>query len=154
MDLFEIQQRFKSERDCEKYLESIRWPSGVECKHCSSHEVYKRNGAKGYKCRTCNSSFSVTAGTIFHSSKLPLIKWFFAISQILSAKKGISSLQLSRSIGVNPNTAWLIQFKIRTAIKTDILLKGIIEVDETYVGGFLRNVHKHLREKKIPIREE
>jgi transposase-like protein len=85
---------------------------------------------------------------MFHSTKLPLSKWFMAISIILSAKKGVSSLQLSRTICVNKNTAWYMQKRIRESMKTDIILNGIIEVDETYVGGSLGNMKAKEKKKR------
>lgn len=152
MDLYKIYETFKTSSDCHDYLASIRWPLGVSCVYCQSKKVYSRHGSNGYKCSGCNKSFTVTTGTIIHSTKLPLLKWFLAIAQILSAKKGISSLQLARTIGVNRNTAWYMQHRIRKAMKTDILLKGIVEVDETYIGGALANMHKSKKQKRNPYR--
>lgn len=152
MDLFKIYDSFKSTSDCHAFLASIRWPEKVRCAYCSDEKVYKRNGSNGYKCGSCNNSFTVTTGTIFHSSKLSLLKWFLAVSQILAAKKGISSLQLARTISVNKNTAWYMQYRIRRAMKTDVLLKGIVEVDETYVGGALANMHKKQKLKRNPYK--
>jgi transposase-like protein len=150
MDLFEIYSRFKTERDCHSYLIEIRWPDGIKCVYCSSKIVYRRSYGNGLKCGCCNKSFTATVGTIFHASKLPLMKWLLAMSQILAAKKGISSLQLARTLHVNKNTAWYMQQRIRKCMKSDILLKGIIEVDETYVGGSLGNMTKAKKEQKTP----
>jgi transposase-like protein len=152
MDLFEIYKTFDSEPDCQRYLASIRWPEKVECVYCRSKKVYCRSRCNGYKCPGCNKSFTVTTGTLFHSTKLPLLKWFLAIAQILAAKKGISSLQLSRTIAVNKNTAWFMQHRIRRAMKTDVLLRGLVEVDETYIGGALVNMHKNQKQKRNPYR--
>lgn len=152
MNIHEIHTKFKTERDCHNYLIDIRWPNGVSCPHCNKKEVYRRSWELGFKCRSCNSSFSVTAGTMFHSTKLPLSKWFLAISVILSAKKGISSLQLARTINVNKNTAWFMQKRIRESMKTDILLEGIIEADETYIGGALGNMKPALKKRRNPYK--
>jgi transposase-like protein len=89
---------------------------------------------------------------MFHSTKLPLSKWFLAISVILSAKKGISSLQLARTIDVNKNTAWYMQKRIRESMKTDILLDGIIETDETYIGGALGNMKLTEKKRRNPYK--
>ena len=148
MDLFKIYEEFKTERQCVDYLIGLRWPEGVACVYCASGKVYYRSYGNGLKCRCCNKSFTVTTGTIFHSTKLPLSKWFLAIAQILAAKKGLSSLQLSRTIKVNKNTAWYMQMRIRAAMKTDIILSGIVEIDETYVGGALRNMSEKQKDKK------
>jgi transposase-like protein len=150
MDLFEIYSRFKTERDCHSYLIEMRWSDGMKCVYCSSNTVYRRSYGNGLKCGHCNKSFTATTGTLFHASKLPLLKWLLAISQILAAKKGISSLQLARTIHVNKNTAWYMQQRIRKCMKSDILLKGIIEADETYVGGSLGNMTKAKKEQKKP----
>lgn len=150
MDLITIYQTFKTEKDCHTYLINLRWQAGIECVYCKSNKVYRRTQGNGLKCRSCNSSFTVTTGTIFHSTKLPLIKWLMAISQILSAKKGISSLQLARTINVNKNTAWFMQKRLRQAMSSDIILKGIVEIDETYIGGELKNMHEQQKIKRNP----
>lgn len=149
MNLFEIYQSFKTENDCQEYLIQLRWPNGIECIFCKSDKIYRRSYGSRLKCRCCNKSFSVTAKTIFHSTKLPLSKWFFAAVQILSAKKGISSLQLARTINVNKNTAWYMQMRIRAAMKTDLLLRGLIEVEEGLIIGEVRLKNPAMRDKKI-----
>lgn len=150
MDLFEIYSRFKTERDCHSYLIEMRWPDGIKCVYCSSTNVYRRSYGNGLKCGRCNKSFTATVGTIFHATKLPLMKWLLGVSQILAAKKGISSLQLARTLDVNKNTAWYMQQRIRKCMKSDVLLKGIVEADETYVGGSLGNMTKAKKEQKKP----
>jgi transposase-like protein len=102
-----------------------------------------------HHCNNCNKSFTVLVGTIFEASKLPLPKWFVAISLVMNAKKGISSRQLSRHIRVNKDTAWYVQKRLRDAMKNkkDNLLKGIVETDETYIGGKVRNKHKKERKQ-------
>lgn len=117
MDLYSLQQTFQSEADCRNFLTQLRWPNGVQCPHCEHKKAYRKSIPGHFKCAKCSSSFSVTSGTIFHCSKLPLLKWLIAISQIASAKKGISSLQLSRTLSVNKNTAWYIQFRVRLALQ-------------------------------------
>ena len=99
-----------------------------------------------HHCNNCNTSFSVTVQTVFHKTQLDLQKWFLAISIILNAKKGISSRQLARDLGVNKDTAWYMQMRIRKAMtQGSELLKGIIEADETYIGGKNKNRHKSKR---------
>jgi transposase-like protein len=97
-----------------------------------------------HTCLSCNCSYNVTVGTVFENSNLPLMKWFWALSLILSAKKGISSMQLSRDISVNKNTAWLLQMKIRNAMSKDEIqqLSEIIEVDVTFLGGKVKRNHR------------
>ena len=147
--ILSIVQRFTSQESCIDYLESIRWPDGPICTHCSSTHIHNRKNSNRHLCRDCNRSFSVTVGTIMHSSKLPLPKWFAAIFLIVNAKKGISSLQLARDLDVNKNTAWYLQKRIREAMSSgsDGLLRGIVEVDESYVGGSMTNMHKSYKKE-------
>lgn len=135
MNLIDITTELNTHEKCLKYLERQRWDGLPVCPYCSS----KKSSPKGtrYTCLGCNNSYSVTVGTVFEDSNLPLYKWFMAIALILSAKKGISSMQLSRDLSINKNTAWLLQMKIRKAMKQDddVVLNGIVEADETFVGG-------------------
>src|ERR1700751_2603291 len=134
MDLLKIIKLYKTQGACINYLETMKWDKKPCCSYCKSHSVTKRKKSFRYLCNNCNKSFSVLVGTIFENTKLPLPKWFLAIALILNAKKGISSRQLSRDLGVNKNTAWYIQMRIRAAMQEDDkeLLNGIIEIDETY----------------------
>lgn len=152
MNLFDVYKTFRSEKDCHNYLIGLRWPEGIKCVYCQGDQIYRRSYGNGLKCRSCNNSFSVTVGTIFHASRLPLSKWFLAIAQILAAKKGISSLQLARTINVNKNTAWYMQQRIRLAMSSDVLLSGIVEVDETYIGGALGNMSRKKKLKRNPYK--
>lgn len=146
--LLTIAQRFGTQDACIKHLESVRWSNGILCPYCESKHIHNRKNSHRHLCRDCNRSFSVTVGTIMHSSKLPLPKWFMAIFLIVNAKKGISSLQLSRDIGVNKNTAWYMQKRIRAAMSgSDGMLKGIVEVDESYIGGSMTNMHKSYKKE-------
>lgn len=135
MDLIYIAKHLNTQRKCVKYLEEKRWNGIPTCPYCGS----QKSGAKSlrHNCLDCRNSYSVTVGTVFENTNLPLMKWFMAISLILNAKKGISSMQLSRDISVNKNTAWLLQMKIRNAMasNTPDQLGGIVEADETFVGG-------------------
>ncbi len=148
MDLYSIYQKFRSEKSCHEHLKKVRWPNGVICPFCEGKSIHHRKDDSRMKCKSCNSSFSSTSKTIFHSTKLPLLKWFAAISVIISAKKGISSLQLARTINVNKNTAWYLQMRLRKAMKEEQYLKGLIEIDETYIGGNLANM-SHKRKQKV-----
>lgn len=146
--ILSIALRFGTQEACIEHLESIRWPDGPVCTHCGSCHVHNRKNSNRHLCRECNRSFSVTAGTIMHASKLPLPKWFAAIFLIVNAKKGISSLQLARDINVNKNTAWFVQKRIREAMSgSDGLLRGIVEVDESYVGGSMTNMRKSYKKE-------
>jgi len=163
MELIKMIEKYNNKSKCITYLEKQRWADTPKCPYCNSTKSSKKPKEYRHTCLNCNRSFSVLVGTIFESTRLPLTKWFAAICLILNAKKGISSLQLARDIGVNKNTAWYLQKRIRRAMQdNDSILKGIVEIDETYVGGSLSNkhyftklksgkYHKTGMEHKIPV---
>src|SRR5207302_1692058 len=151
MDLMKLFEQFGSDQKCRMYLERLRWPGGIRCIRCDSIKIsfiYKRNQ---FTCDTCDYRFSVTAGTIFHDSHLPLPKWFAAVFLICESKKGMSALQLKRTLKVAYKTAWYLCHRIREAVKDadTSLLSGICELDETFVGGKAKNMHKDVRARKI-----
>lgn len=149
MEILEVVKKFSTQESCVAYLEEIKWDNKPICPYCGSAKSTKRKDPLRHKCNKCNRSFSVLIGTILESTKLPLPKWFVAMCLILNAKKGISSLQLARDIGVNKNTAWYMQKRIRQAMsEDDTLLQGIIEADESYVGGSLVNKHEKIKQEK------
>ena len=118
LSLLEFQRLFGSEEQCEAALEKARWPDGFRCPRCDGHDhglVYGRR-LKRYQCRNCGHQATLTAGTIMQATKLPLTTWFLAFYMIGQAKNGISSLELSRHLGVNYETAWLLQNKILRAM--------------------------------------
>ncbi len=138
MNLKQLFQKFPTQEDCISHLEQIRWGNKPVCPYCQSHKISKHNnnGRQNWQCQTCTRSFSVTVGTIFHHTHLDLRNWFYIIALIVNAKKGISSCQVSRDIGVRQGTVWKIMHKIREILgtKDGELLKGIVfEMDETYV---------------------
>ena len=154
MNLIEVMERFPDQEACISHLEQIRWQGKPVCPHCDSPYVAPKNetqeegevGRTGrYNCHACRASFKVTCGTVFHHTKIPLQKWFMAIALIVNAKKSISSCQLSRDLNLTQKTAWFILTRIRAemARKTSpIVLQGIIEADETYIGGKPRKENK------------
>jgi transposase-like protein len=137
INLVNLIERYRSEDSCRARLEELRWPDGVVCSRCESMNVASIEDRHQYQCRSCRYQFSVTAGTIFHDSHLPLWKWFMAVYLIIESKKGISANQLKRTLGVSYKTAWYLCHRIRAALnEVDAqLLKGIVEADETFVGG-------------------
>lgn len=144
MNIIQIFQRFPTQESCIEHLEKARWGGVPKCPYCASENTHPNDGR--HYCYNCKTSFSVTVGTIFHRTHLPLQKWFLAISLILNAKKGISALQLSRDLEVNKNTAWRVSMQIRKAMsqmENRELLSGIIEMDETYIGGKPRKGRKY-----------
>ena len=150
---------FQNSDAAREYLESVRWPNGPVCPHCGAAEsrVYRlegKGGAKGtqaraglLKCGECRKQFSVTVGTVFERSKIPLHQWLLASYLLCSSKKGISSHQLHRTLGVTYKTAWFMAHRIREAMREPNPPKlggggKVVEADETYIGGRLRNQHR------------
>ena len=151
MDLITLMDKFGSSEKCRAYLEDLRFPDGVFCLRCESKKIsriYKRNQ---FVCDACNYQFSVTVDTIFHNSHLPLQKWFAAIYLMCESRKGISANQMKRTLKVAYKTAWYLCHRIRKAVESGdgALLTGIVECDETFIGGKAKNMHKADREKKI-----
>ena len=149
LTLDEIQQRFGTDEKARRYLEEIRWPNGVVCPHCKNAdqkriwEIQSNEAAKIraglYQCAECKKQFTVTVGTIFEDSHIPLRKWLVAWYLLCSSKKGVSSLQIQRMLGLGSyRTALFMMHRIRYALAHPAftgMLKGVVEVDETYVGG-------------------
>lgn len=146
MNLLQLFTKFQDNQQAIDYLEQIRWRDGVICTKCGSNKTCKhREKTKTrWQCWNCHHIFSVTVGTIFHHSHIPLNKWFMLIALMLNAKKGLSSLQASRDLGLRPMTTWSMMHRIRKAMATDQaeLLKGIVEMDECYIGGKPRKENK------------
>ena len=130
---------YSTDAKCRELLERLRWPNGVACIRCGSMGISEIESRNQYDCNDCRYQFSVTVGTIMHDSHLPLRKWFLAIYLMCESKKGISALQLKRTLGVAYKTAWYLCHRIREAMGNDPFdgptLLGIVEVDETLVGG-------------------
>jgi transposase-like protein len=137
MNLVKLVERFRSEDECRAYLEELRWPDGVVCPRCDGTVISRIKERHQFDCDSCRYQFSVTAGTIFHDTHLSLWKWFAAVYLIVESKKGISAKQMERTLGTTYRTAWHLCHRIRAAFnEVDAqLLKGIVESDETFVGG-------------------
>lgn len=153
VSLVKLIENFGSEDKCRAYLEELRWPDGVTCPRCSGTTISRITKRKQFDCDSCRYQFSVTAGTIFHDSHLPLWKWFLAIYLICESKKGISANQLKRTLEVSYKTAWYLAHRIRAAMGEveGSPLVGIIEVDETLVGGKRRGVGAGYRQNKAVV---
>lgn len=140
LSLTEFLARFGTLAQCEVALERNRWPAGYVCARCThrKHYVVWHGGAKTFQCQACRHQVTLTSGTIFHSSKLPLTKWFQAMYMLTQSKNNVSALELSRLIGVCYRTAWRVKHKLLEVMarrESDRLLEGCIEVDDAYLGG-------------------
>ena len=146
IDLCELMEQFGDEQSCRNYLEKLRWPKGVRCPKCAGEKISSILKRDQYNCDTesCGYQFSVTADTQFHDTHLSLVKWFLAAFLICQSRKGMSANQMKRMLRINYRTAWYLCHRIRDAMQATGRqpLGGIVEVDETFVGGRQRG-HQH-----------
>jgi transposase-like protein len=155
---------FQDEAAAREHLEQMRWPNGPVCPHCESTEAYKLTAKPGsktpvrkgvYKCKACREQFTVTIGTIFEDSKIPLNKWLLAIHLLSASKKGMSAHQLHRMLGTTYKSAWFMAHRIRYAMSQPPYLEklnGVVEADETYVGGVQKGGRgRVVTNKKRPV---
>src|SRR5438034_3165486 len=160
MNLIDVTKAFSTEDQCLDFLERMRWPQGIRCLACESgklsritrtvdetktrSEKKQNKRTRLYACLECGQRFTPTVGTIFHSSHLPLTKWFMALAIVMDAKKGMSANQLEQHLGIGSyRTAWYMVHRIRKAMVElfPTKLSGIVEVDETYIGGKTKRRH-------------
>jgi transposase-like protein len=141
VNLIDVNTAFSSDAKCRELLARLRWPEGPRCPRCKADAVELETEKQLFYCKDCDYQFSVTSGTIFNDSHLPLVKWFAATLLLCEAKKGMSACQIQRTIGIGSyKTAWYLCHRIRAAMAaTDKpMLDGTVELDETYVGGVNR----------------
>jgi transposase-like protein len=138
---FELFQMFPDADSARAYLEAQRWPDGAVCPVCGEAErIYAKRGGF-FRCNACLAEFTVRTGTIFEKSKVPLNKWLYAMYLLVTARKGISSLQLAKQIGVTQKTAWFMLQRLREACGNDPTdLAGIVEIDEAYNAAIGRRL--------------
>jgi transposase-like protein len=167
MDIREITAKFSTDEDCLKYLQEMRWPDGViRCPECGTKDpkrVERSVAKKGknrrgwfYLCpeKTCRNQFTPTSGTLFHDTHLPLIVWFHAVGLMLNAKKGLSAMQMQRDLNIGGyKTAWYLNHRIREAMREGAIppLGGVVEIDETYIGGKQRGNPGKLKNKEVVL---
>ncbi len=134
-----------------EFVAKLRWPNGPVCPECGCVEYSYLTTRRLWKCKCCRKQYSVKKGTIFEDSPIGLDKWLAAIWMVANCRTGISSHELGRSIGLTQKSAWFVLHRIRLAMQTGTFdkLDGEVEVDETFIGGKARNMHKHERARKI-----
>ena len=159
--------QFQNEDKAREHLEAIRWPNGPACPHCGSQRHYKLQGRAHrpglLKCAECKKQYSVTVGTVFERSKIPLTKWLMATYLLCSSKKGFSAHQLHRTLGVTYKTAWFMAHRIREAMRDTLPEQiggegtgGVVEADETYFGktkGHGKGAHLGKKQKVVALVE-
>lgn len=160
LNLIKLAQEYADEDKARHLLETLRWPNGVKCPHCQFNEVYRltqKAGSKSparkglFSCAACRKQFSVTVGTVFEGSHIPISKWLMAMFIICSSKKSISANQLHRMLDITYKSAWFMAHRIRYAMGGNPIkpLKGTVEVDETFIGGKGDNRMKNIRQTPV-----
>lgn len=155
MNLVTLSRQYSTQERCRELLRRMRWPNGAICPRCGHKGTCWLGAQEKYECNRCRYQFSVTAGTVFHDSHLPLEKWFLAVHLLCEAKKGMSAAQLQRTLGIGSyKTAWYLCHRIRSAMKEaeTAQLTGIVEADETRIGGRARGAGKgHYHDTKAIV---
>jgi transposase-like protein len=151
--LLEVIRYFSDPDVCIEFVASLRWLNGTVCPHCESQNVGFLTTRRIWKCRACRKQFSVKTGTIFEESPIPLDKWLMAIWLVVNCKNGISSYEIARDLKVTQKSAWFMLHRIRLALKNGTWAKlggpegGPVEVDETFIGGKVKNMHADRKAK-------
>jgi len=136
---------------CHEFVASLRWPEGVACPYCQSKNIGHIKSRRMFQCKDCRKQFSVKVGTIFEDSALGLDKWLCAIWMVANCKNGISSYEVHRDLGITQKSAWHMLHRIRLAMDANSFenASGTVEVDETFVGGKAKNMHRSQRDRRI-----
>jgi transposase-like protein len=143
---FKLFEMYPDAESARKYLESRLWPTGITCPTCKAKERITTRKGGYYRCNACKEDFTVRTGTIFGRSHVPLHKWIYAMYLLVTARKGISSMQLAKEIGITQKSAWFVLQRLREACGKDLtMLKGVVEMDEVYLGGKEQNKHMKVR---------
>ena len=145
LSLFTLSAKIPDEAAAVAFFEANRWGDQPICPHCESTRSSPRPARKGHHCNACGKDYTVRIGTVMECSRMPVRKWLFAMYLIQTARKGVSALELSKKLDTTYRAAWFMGHRIRAACQADLgeLLSGIVEIDETFVGGLEENRHEH-----------
>src|SRR6266704_1956666 len=152
MNLMDVNTLFSTDAKCRELMTRLRFPEGPRCLRCKGPVVELETEKQLFYCKDCDYQFSITSGTVFNDSHLPLAKWFLTTHLLCEAKKGMSACQIQRTVGMSYKTAWYLCHRIRHAMtEARPMLEGTVEMDETYVGGKARGNFGTTNNKEVVI---